>query len=342
MKDMHHTEDSIFFRSLVVRETEQGRYSSSIERKLTDALPPGDVLVRVRYSSLNFKDALSASGNRGVTKKYPHTPGVDAAGSVTWSRSESFRPGDEVIVSGYDLGMNTAGGFGQYIRVPAAWVMPRPAGLTAEQCMQIGTAGFTAGQSVAALLASGIRPGVGPVLVTGATGGVGCFAVSLLHHCGFTITAVTGKEQAHSFLRELGATAFLNREQASAGESRMLLRERWTGVVDTVGGRILATAIKSTRYDGTVTCCGNASSGDLPINVYPFILRGVRLLGIDSAQCPMARREAIWRRLAGEWRIPSLAVMSRTVQLQEVDGYIRQMLHGRLMGRIVIDLGEEG
>jgi len=206
--------------------------------------------------------------------------------------------------------------------------------------MQIGTAGFTAAQSLTALLASGVRPDDGPVLVTGATGGVGSFAVALLNRCGFTVTAVTGKEQAQPLLSKLGATAFLNRQQAAVGEGRMLLRERWAGVIDTVGGQILATAIKSTRYDGAVTCCGNVASGDLPINVYPFILRGVRLLGIDSARCPLARRAEIWRRLAGEWRISQLADMSRTVLLRDVDGYIEQMLQGRLMGRIVINLGE--
>lgn len=332
--------DAIPFRALVVRETAPGLFSRTIERKRTDELPAGNVLVRVRYSSLNYKDALSATGNRGVTKKYPHTPGIDAAGSVAWSGSDAFRPGEEVIVSGYDLGMNTSGGFGQYIRVPLEWVLPMPSGMTAEQCMQIGTAGFTAALSLAALQTSGVKPDDGPVLVTGATGGVGSFAVALLNHCGFSVTAVSGKAQAQPYLRKLGATAFLSRAQAMVGEDRMLLRERWAGVVDTVGGQILATAIKSTRYDGTVTCCGNASSGSLPLNVYPFILRGVRLLGIDSARCPLARREEIWRRLAGEWRIPCLADMCRTVVLQDVDASIVQMLQGRLMGRIVINLGE--
>jgi len=341
LNSMDHTGNSISFRSLVVRESEPGCYTRKIERKMTGELPPGDVLVRVRYSSLNYKDALSASGNRGVTRKYPHTPGIDAAGIVVWSATDSFQSGDEVIVSGFDLGMNTPGGFGQYIRVPATWVLRRPPGLTAEQCMQIGTAGFTAAQSVTALQAAGVGPGAGPVLVTGATGGVGSFAVALLKQCGFTVTAVTGKVQAHPFLRKLGAAAFLSREQAVIGEDRMLLRERWAGVVDTVGGDILATAIKATRYDGTVTCCGNASSGSLPLNVYPFILRGVRLQGIDSARCPLARREAIWQRLTGEWRLPALGEMCRTVALQEVDAYIDRMLQGKLMGRIVINLGEE-
>jgi len=333
--------ESITFQSLVVREIAAGSFTRKVEERQSDDLPAGDVLVQVHYSSLNYKDALSATGNRGVTKKYPHTPGIDAAGVVARSSSPVCRSGDEVIVSGYDLGMNTSGGFGQYIRVPAEWVMPKPSGLSAEQCMQIGTGGFTAAQSVAALLASGVQPADGPVLVTGATGGVGSFAVALLSHCGFSVTAATGKEEAHAYLGRLGASSFISREQATVGAERMLLRERWAGVVDTVGGQILATAIKSTKYDGTVTCCGNAASGELPINVYPFILRGIKLLGIDSAQCPMSRREHIWQQLAAEWRLPLFAEICRTVPLLEIGTYIDQMLQGGIRGRIVVSLQGE-
>ncbi|MHB8791208.1 MAG: YhdH/YhfP family quinone oxidoreductase [Desulfobulbaceae bacterium] len=329
---------SYSFEALVVREAEQGVMVRRIERWQTDDLPPGDVLVRVLFSSLNYKDALSAAGNRGVTKRYPHIPGIDAAGVVVWSDHADLRPGDEVLVCGYDLGMNTSGGFGQYIRVPAAWVLPRPAGLTAEQAMQIGTAGFTAAQSVSALLKAGVKPTDGPVLVTGATGGVGTFAIALLSRCGFTVTAATGKEEEHSFLRELGATDFLSREQAAMGHERMLLRERWAGVVDTVGGRILATAIKSTIYGGTVACCGNAASGDLPVSVYPFILRGVTLTGIDSAQCSLARRKEIWELLAGKWHSAWPATISRTVPLADLTGWIDLMLQGKTRGRVVVDL----
>lgn len=330
------------FQALLVRETAPGIFVRRIEERQTDDLPPDEVLVRVLYSSLNYKDALSASGNRGVTKRYPHTPGIDAAGVVIESNRAALRPGDEVLVCGYDLGMNTPGGFGQYIRVPAGWVLPRPSGLTAEQSMQIGTAGFTAAQSVSALLQSGVEPEDGPVLVTGATGGVGCFAVALLSRCGFSVTAATGKAEEHSFLRELGASDFLSREQASTGRERMLLRERWAGVVDTVGGQILATAVKSTKYGGTITCCGNAASGDLPVSVYPFILRGVTLAGIDSAQCPLARRKEIWELLAGKWHGAWPESISRTVPLAELTGSIDQMLQGRIRGRVVVDLwGQE-
>jgi len=328
------------FQALVVSENDSGNFSRAIEERYTNDLPEGDVLIQVRYSSLNFKDALSASGNRGVTKKYPHTPGIDAAGVVAWSRDNRFAVGTEVIVCGHDLGMNTPGGFGQYISVPAGWVLPMPMSMSFKKTMQIGTAGFTAAQCVSALIDSGIGTLDGPVLVTGATGGVGSVAVALLSYLGFTVTAVTGKEHEHAFLRQLGAQNILNRQQATVGADRLLLRERWQGVVDTVGGNMLATAIKSTRYDGTVTCCGNASSGDLPINVYPFILRGVKLVGIDSAECPCERRERIWDKLAGEWQIPHIEEMSRTITLQELDASIDKMLQGEVRGRIVVDLQE--
>jgi len=329
------------FQALVVSETEPGLFARTVTKQHVKHLPPGDVLIRVDYSSLNYKDALSASGNRGVTKKYPHTPGIDAAGAVVRSCVKQFQPGNEVLVSGYDLGMNTAGGFGQYIRVPAGWVLEKPDGLTLKQCMQIGTAGFTAAQSVLALLAGGIQRDDGPVLVTGSTGGVGSIAVALLGRLGYSVTAVTGKKDEHGFLTHLGAETILNRNQASTGMSRLMLRERWAGVVDTVGGDILATALKSMKYEGRATCCGNAASGDLTISVYPFILRGIQLVGIDSARCPMRRRKEIWQKMAGEWYIPFLDEMSRTISLQELDESIERMLRGGIRGRIVVDLRED-
>lgn len=330
------------FQALVVRVKPDDSYGREVEDKEVGQLPDGDVLVRVRYSSLNYKDALSASGNKGVTRKYPHTPGIDAAGIVQESADNRFREGEEVLVCGYDLGMNTDGGFGQFIRVPGDWVMPKPQGLSALQCMQIGTAGFTAAQCVTALTTSGLCPDKGRILVTGATGGVGSFAVALLYRLGFTVTAVTGKQEARPFLSALGASDFLDRTQATVGAERMLLRERWAGVIDTVGGDILATAIKSTGYDGTVACCGNAMAAELALNVYPFILRAVKLQGIDSAQCPMARREQIWKRLATDWKVPGMNDICRTVSLHDIIPCIEQMLAGKLTGRIVINLGGEG
>ncbi len=329
------------FSALVVREQDGGAFRRSIEARRIRELPPGDVLIRVAWSSLNYKDALSATGNRGVTRRYPHTPGIDAAGTVEESSCGSFRPGDQVICMGYDLGMNTAGGFGQYIRVPAAWVMALPAPLTLEESMRIGTAGFTAAQCVHRLLELGLEPDRAPVLVTGATGGVGSFAVALLARQGFSVTAVTGKESEHPFLERLGADTVIGRDRAAGGRARMMLRERWAGVVDTVGGAILAAAVKACRYGGVVTCCGNAASGELPLSVYPFILRAVTLAGIDSASCAMARRRRIWHLLAGRWRLDNLEDLSRVVPLSGLDAAITAMLNGGVRGRIVINMQED-
>ncbi|NTV47670.1 MAG: YhdH/YhfP family quinone oxidoreductase, partial [Chlorobiales bacterium] len=289
------------FKAMVVTELPDNKFVRQISERSVDDLPQGDVLIKVNYSSLNYKDALSATGNKGVTRKYPHTPGIDAAGVVEESASKAFSLGDEVVVTGYDLGMNTSGGFGQYIRVPAGWVVPRPDGLSLRECMAYGTAGFTAAQCVKKLVDSGLTPDQGEVLVTGSTGGVGSVAVGILAKLGFTVVAVTGKEDQKPFLQYLGATSIMSRAEASDESGRPLLKARWAGVVDTVGGNILSTAIKSTQQHGTITCCGNAASPDLPLTVFPFILRGVALLGVDSANCPMPARLKIWEKLATDW-----------------------------------------
>ncbi len=328
------------FSALVVDIDEDGNVHRRIQSRTLEDLPSGEVIIRVSYSSLNYKDALSADGNRGVTRRYPHTPGVDAVGRIYSSSSEKFQIGDQVVCMGYDLGMNTAGGFGQYISVPADWVMKLPDGLTPLEVMQIGTAGFTAAQCIRRLIALGLQQDDGPVLVTGATGGVGSLAVRLLSFLGFAVTAVTGKVAQEGYLHEIGAGAVIERQKMK-GREKMLLRARWAGVVDTVGGEILASAIKSTRYGGAVTCCGNAASADLPLNVYPFILRAVTLAGIDSADCAMETRQVIWEKLAGEWRFPGLAKVCRTVRLDQLETEIVRMLQGRAQGRVVVDLREE-
>ncbi|MCI5146560.1 MAG: acryloyl-CoA reductase [Candidatus Electrothrix sp. AR3] len=327
------------FNALVVREQGETFQRGVEERSIDDHLPTGEILIRVLFSSLNYKDALSATGNRGVTKKYPHTPGIDAAGVIVASTTDLFRVGEEVICMGYDLGMNTPGGFGEYISVPADWVLHKPEQLALYETMQIGTAGFTAAQCVDRLLTFGLQPAQGPVLVTGATGGVGSFAVALLAKLGFEVVAVTGKEEEHNFLIALGCTKVLTRKQATGRSGAAMLRERWSGVVDTVGGDILASAIKATRYNGIVTCCGNAASGDLPITVYPFILRGVSLVGIDSACCPMSQRKKIWQQLAGAWRPEMLDVLTTArIALDQVSQAVEEMLVGQTKGRLVIDL----
>jgi acrylyl-CoA reductase (NADPH) len=326
------------YKALVVDKTADDQFIRSIKEKKIKDLPLHEVLVRVHYSSLNYKDALSASGNRGVTKRYPHTPGIDAAGIVAASSVAGFQPGDEVIASCYDLGMNTPGGFGQYIRVPAAWVLKLPPGLSLLESMIYGTAGFTAAQCVLRLAENQVGPDGGKILVTGATGGVGSMAVAILAGMGYRVSAVTGKPEAADFLRDLGAAEVIAREQAIDTKGRALLREKWAGVVDTVGGEMLATAIKSTRYGGVVTCCGNVAAADLPLTVYPFILRGVSLIGIDSAECPMAVRQRVWQKLAGEWKLAGLNGMATVICLDELDRHIELILAGKAKGRVVVNL----
>ena len=282
------------FRALLVEKTDEGFERSIVERNLDD-LPDGDVLIDVQFSSLNYKDGLSATGNPGVTRNFPHTPGIDAAGVVVESRSESFKEGDEVVVIGFDLGMNTSGGFGARIRVPEGWVVPLPAGLSLEQSMILGTAGFTAALSVHKLEATGMQPESGPVLVTGATGGVGSVAVMLLAKLGYSVTAVTGKESQHDFLKGIGATDIISRDEARAGADRPLGRETWGGAVDTVGGEILFNAVKSLNYGCSLAACGLVDSPGIPATVLPFILRGVNLLGVDSVELPLPQKAEIFK-----------------------------------------------
>ena len=326
------------YSALVVEEIGPNSYSREIRSKNIAELPDGDLLVRVHYSSLNYKDALSASGNRGVTRKYPHVPGIDAAGVVEESSNPGFKPGDKVIASGFDIGMNTPGGFGQYIRVPAEWVLPCPKNITLRQSMIYGTAGFTAAQSVERLVNFPVAPEKGKILVTGATGGVGSIATALLAHLNYRVCAVSGKPEAEEFLARLGAAETITRQQATDSSGKLLLKEKWAGVVDTVGGEILATAIKSTAYGGAVTCCGNVASPDLLLTVYPFILRSVSLLGIDSAKCPLHYRDKIWQRLAGEWSIENLESLATECKLAELPGFIERMLQGRQTGRVIVNL----
>jgi putative YhdH/YhfP family quinone oxidoreductase len=325
------------YRGMVVRESSPNVFVRGIEELDAGALPPGDVLVRVMYSSLNYKDALSATGNRGVTKQYPHTPGIDAAGVVEASAVDVFKPGDEVIVTSYDLGMNTSGGLGQFIRVPASWVVKKPAGLTLREAMIFGTAGFTAALSLLKITGHGALP-EGPVLVTGATGGVGSMAVSILSHIGFEVTALNGVKDEREFLTGMGARSVLEIDELVDDGKRPLLRERWSACVDTVGGGVLTSAIRSTRAYGAVSCCGNVVSGDISLTVYPFILRGISLYGIDSQNCPMPVRVRAWEMLAGGWKFPWLEKIATEVPLDGAERGIESILAGTHRGRTVVNL----
>ena len=328
------------FKSMIVSETEDKRYTRRIEEKSIDALPPGDILVKVIYSSLNYKDALSATGNKGVTRKFPHTPGIDAAGIVENSSSDEFKQGDEVIVTSYDLGMNTPGGFGQYIRVPAGWVVPLPAGLNLRESMIYGTAGFTAALSVFRMIEGGVQPADGEILVSGATGGVGSIAVSILSQIGYTVTAINGIKDAAEYLKEIGAKNVISLEEAADTSGRAMLKSRWAGSIDCVGGDILATTLKSIQNNGVVTSCGNVASPDLPINVYPFILRGASLVGIDSQNCPMPMRRIAWEKIAGSWKISRLDQITEEIGLNELDARIDLMLDRKLKGRTIVRMAK--
>ncbi len=326
------------FKALLVEQPEKKVFNRSIVTRSLDDLPAGDLVVKVHYSSLNFKDALSAVGNPGVTRNFPHTPGIDAAGEVVSCADGSFQPGDKVIVTSYDLGMETDGGFGQLIRVPGKWALKLPEGLSLRESMMLGTAGLTAALSVRELVENGVTPEKGPILVTGATGGVGSLAVAMLAKIGFEVTAVTGKLEETPYLESLGAKRVIDRETLLKGNERPMLKPTWAGVVDCVGGDMLAAAIKSAQYDGVVTCCGLVASIDIPINVFPFILRGVRLIGIDSAECPMERRTRVWRRLASEWKLDNLAEMADEVTLAGLEEKIQAMLKGGLKRRALVNL----
>ncbi len=326
------------FSALVVARQSDGVFRRDVAARSESDLPPGDLLVQVSFSSLNYKDALAAIGRRGVAREYPLTPGIDAAGVVVESSAADFRPGDPVIVMGHELGTAVPGGFGQLIRVPAAWALALPTGLTLRQSMILGTAGFTAALAVRSLQESGVPPHGGEVLVTGATGGVGCIAVAILSRLGYGVAAGTGKTDRRAFLESLGARRVVPRAELDDGSGKALLPERWAAVIDTVGGGILSTAIRSTAYGGTVAACGNAASADLPVTVFPFILRGVRLLGIESSRCPSAVRRALWERLCGAWKPLQLSQLAEECTLDELGGKIDDMMAGRLTGRVLVNL----
>ena len=323
------------FKALVISEDGQGGYQQSLCERDFDSLPAGEVLIRVRYSSLNYKDALSATGNKGVTRRYPHTPGIDVAGVVEQSAVSEFVAGDEVIVTGYDLGMNTSGGFAQYVRVPAAWLLKRPKGLTLRESMALGTAGLTAALCVEKLEQAGLTPSAGPVLVTGATGGVGSIAVALLASRGYDVVACSGKADAAEWLKSLGAREVIAREQLQEGSEKPLLKEQWGGAVDTVGGDILFKVVKSLRYGASVACCGLTAGTGFKASVLPFILRGVNLLGVDSVELPLVVKASMWDKLSLQWKL-DLTSLVEEIGLEQLPAAIARILAGQVRGRVLV------
>lgn len=328
------------FRALRVTETATGTFDREIKEIEFDDLPPGELLVRVRYSSLNYKDALSATGNKGITKNYPHTPGIDAAGVVELSRNEMFAANDEVIVTGHDLGMNTSGGFAEYIRVPASWAIKKPQELSFFEAMAIGTAGFTAASALYKMQLMGQTPEMGPVVVTGSTGGVGSFSVAILAKAGYEVIAITGKSNAKEYLEFLGATTIESREFVDDQSGKLLLRPKWAGAIDTVGGNTLNTLLKRCKQEGCVVSTGLVASAELYTTVFPFILNGVNLLGVGSADTPVNTRKMLWNKLTGDWSVKDkLTAITKEVTLDELNTtYIEAILKSKVMGRIVVKI----
>lgn len=324
------------FRSLVVEEL-NGRFSKTVKTRSIGDLPKNDLLIRVQYSSLNYKDALSATGNKGVTRTYPHTPGIDAVGTVVRSDITKFREGETDIVTSYDLGMNTPGGFGQYISVPADWAVKLPDKLSMKESMIIGTAGLTAGMSVLRLTEH-IKSEDGKVVVSGATGGVGALSVAILAKLGFEVSAISGKKAEFDFLRRLGASEVIARKDFEQENERPMMKGVYAGGIDTVGGSILDNMIKSLQPMGVVTCCGNVATAKLNLTVFPFILRGISLIGIDSQNYPMAYREIVWNKLAKDWKPDNLVDVYKEISLNELSDQIDLMLDGKLKGRTIVDM----
>lgn len=322
------------FNAFWIEKTDNGFTQSVIERDVED-LPEGEVLVDVAYSSLNYKDALSATGSPGVTRNYPHTPGIDASGRIAESSDSKFSVGDEVVVIGFDLGMNTPGGFGEKIRVPSDWVVKMPEGLDLHSSMIIGTAGFTAAECVQKLESAGLSKESGPVLVTGATGGVGSVAVKLLAQLGHEVHAVTGKPDKVDFLQSLGAAEVVSREQALEGLDKPLLKETWGAVVDTVGGDMLFNSVKGLRYGGSLAACGLVGGANFSASVLPFILRHVNLLGVDSVQLPVSEKEVIWSRLASDWKM-DLSSLEEVLTIDKLPDAIDRIIKGAMVGRGVL------
>lgn len=324
------------FPCLMVRRGDDGQATYGVEAISVDQLPPGDVLIEVECSSLNYKDALACRAHPGVVSQLPHVPGIDCAGKVVESESTSFRPGDAVLATGYDMGSGRWGGYSAYVRVPAEWVVPLPEGLTATEAMTYGTAGFTAAQCLMALQRHGVAIDAGDVVVTGATGAVGSLAIALLARAGYEVTAVTGKREFESQLLRLGAKQVIDRRDVDDQSGQALLKARWSAAVDAAGGNILSTLLRSTKHRGCVAAYGLVAGDELKLTVYPFILRGVTLAGIDSAKCPRAARIEIWRRLAGDWRLDCLDDLRRETGLTELSTEIEAMLNGQSHGRVVV------
>lgn len=323
------------YRALITSEDNKTFINSIEKRNITD-LPNNDTLIKVKYSSLNYKDALSASGNKGVTRNYPHTPGIDAAGIIEETSGNVFKPGDEVIVTGYDMGMNTFGGFGEYIKVPQEWIVKKPDNLSLSESMAFGTAGLTAGLCLRKLLAHGLKPEDGDVFVSGVTGGVGIIALMLFKKLGFNVTAITGKLDQEEFLKNLGANQVIDRNTLDLDLISPLQKPIYSGGIDAVGGKILANLICSTSQRAAIACCGMVGGLSLDTSIFPFILRGLSLFGIDSAESLIDVKKEIWSNFSSSWKLENIDENIKDISLDELPNEIEKILKGNQIGRVRI------
>ncbi len=328
------------FRALVL-DREDGNTRSRIEDLPLDALPEGEVLVEVVYSSLNYKDGLAITGAGKIIREFPFVPGIDLAGRVRESTVPGYRPGDLVVLTGWGVGERHWGGLAELARVRAEWLVPLPEGLSLEHAMTIGTAGFTAMLCVMALAEQGVGADAGDVLVTGASGGVGSIATALLARRGYRVVTATGRSELAEYLQGLGAAEVIDRASVLESGKAPLASQRWAGAVDTVGGAILAALLKALRYGGTATACGLAGGAELHTTVFPFILRGVKLIGIDSVYCPQERRRTVWQQLARELDAALLDQITTVVPLEKAPEIARGFLEGKIRGRVVVAIRDE-
>ena len=323
------------YRALVTSE-ENKTFFNSITKKDTVDLPDNDTLIKVKYSSLNYKDALSASGNKGVTRNYPHIPGIDAAGVIEETSGNKYKSGDEVIVTGYDMGMNTYGGFGEYIKVPQEWIVKKPDNLTLSESMAFGTAGLTAGLCLRKLLTHGLKPEDGNVFVSGVTGGVGIISLMLFKKLGFSVSAITGKLDQEEFLKSLGANEVIDRNTLDLDLISPLQQPLYSGGIDAVGGKILANLICSTSQRAAISCCGMVGGLSLDTSIFPFILRGLSLFGVDSAESLIEVKEEIWNNFSSIWKLENINENIKDISLDELPGEIDKILKGEQIGRVRI------
>ena len=321
------------FRRLSVRLSDSGEVTREIEQVTLRDLPADDLLIKVNFSSLNYKDALSAAGNKGISRFYPHTPGIDAAGVVARSKNKDFKEGDEVIVTGYDLGMNTKGGFSEFISVPAKWALHLPTGMEAREAMMLGTAGLTAAMCIDKLRQADLSDL--PVIISGATGGVGSIALLVLKQLSISTVAYSRRPEAVSYLKALGAQEVIHAWESSP---KPLLKGLYSGGIDTVGGQVLENMIKHIRPEGAVALCGMAAASEFCTSVFPFILRGISLYGIGSAESSLDWKKSLWQKLASDWKPVGLEKITRTVSLDELEPEIEQMLAGKAQGRVLVAL----